>query len=511
MYKQKLILFGLITSVVLFFTLGSLLFIANKIELKSEKNISAQSLLFEYTELSNTSYRFFKQLTDEKIFSEDANQAEIRNKRQFINESLSIIKQIEESQQSIDPRLIQYQEQISLKIMDIDEQFQLVSMELNETQNKARLINILEVMIDQEFREIIDAAIKQQRTFVSLSNADIINLNDNIVLFAYVLLFLCAPYIIISCIRLFFSFYEPIVAIKEGTTSILNGNYEHPITEKLDSEFLSVAQLINELAKRLHIREQEIEQNHERLEETVRSRTIQLENANEKLQHADAERKKFLADISHELRTPLTIIRGEAQVSLRLKEANINDLNASLNVILSQSVALSQLVDDLLLLSRAENDGLTMSFISFDLLDCVQEEISIWQRKVKTRVFNFDLKELSDTSVIADRSRIQQALSILLDNANKYSDKDGTIEVSLSETRNVFELKVTDYGKGISESEQKQIFNRFVRFHRYEDGTGIGLAIAKTIVNAHQGTLTVYSKPGQGSTFTIKLPKRTME
>ncbi|MEM0910470.1 MAG: ATP-binding protein [Pseudomonadota bacterium] len=508
MYKKKLILFGLIASIVLLFTLGSLLFIANKIELRSKKNISAQSLLFEYTELSNTSYRFFKQLTDERILSEDANQAEIRNKRQFINESLSIIKQIEQSQKAIEPSLFQYHERISEKIMDIDQQFQLVSMELDDTENKARLINILEVMIDQEFREIIDAAIKQQRQFVSLSNADIINLNDNIVLFAYVLLFLSAPYIIISCIKLFNAFYHPIIAIKEGTTSILNGNYDHPITEKLDDEFLSVARLINQLSKRLQIREQEIVENNNRLEDTVNARTRELENANRKLKNADEERKRFLADISHELRTPLTIIRGEAQVTLRLKEAKIEDLNASLKVILSQSVALSQLVDDLLLLSRTDNNALNISLVRFDLLECIEEELGVWRRKIKARAFEL-YHDVREASVVADRSRIQQVLSILVDNANKYSDRDGAIVVKIEEEDRAFNVSVIDSGKGLSESEKKQIFKRFVRFHRYEDGTGIGLSIAKSIIHAHEGSLTVESMSGKGATFRFTLPKGT--
>ena len=224
-------------------------------------------------------------------------------------------------------------------------------------------------------------------------------------------------------------------------------------------------------------------------------------------QKTDSRRRQFIADVSHELRTPLTIIRGEAQVTLRMQSVSVDDFNQTLTSILEQAVSLSRLVDDLLLLTRAEMNQINLEVIPTKIMSLIASEVAKWQKLNPSRAITFEAStELNEQLVTIDIRRIQQVLAILCDNAIKYSKSDQPIDISLHRTDLLITIAIKDYGEGISAAEVDNIFERFVRFSKHSEGLGLGLPIAKAIIEAHDGSISVTSTQGQGSIFSISLP-----
>src|SRR5690606_18322852 len=154
---------------------------------------------------------------------------------------------------------------------------------------------------------------------------------------------------------------------------------------------------------------------------------------------------------SHELRTPLTIIRGEAQVTLRLQAASVLDYEETLRSILEQSVNLSRLVDDLLLLTRAEMHQLNLEIARIRIQPLLADELAKWQKLHAVRRYTLVADQVSGTSIVmGDSPRIQQVVSNLLDNATKYSPAGHPVEVSIRSTGNFATIAVIDSGEGIS-------------------------------------------------------------
>jgi two-component system OmpR family sensor kinase len=137
----------------------------------------------------------------------------------------------------------------------------------------------------------------------------------------------------------------------------------------------------------------------------------------------------------------------------------------------------------------------------------VVTEVAKWQRLYKDRdIVLCTSEQASATELRIDKPRIQQALSILIDNATKYSATGQPIDLSIVKHQTTLEISVKDVGEGISAAEIENIFERFVRFSKHNEGIGLGLPIAKAIVDAHGGHINVESIQGEGSVFTISLP-----
>lgn len=311
-----------------------------------------------------------------------------------------------------------------------------------------------------------------------------------------------------ACYWLFNQLYQPLIVIKNATTAIASDNYQQPIAEKLDDEFQEIASSVNQLALKLQEHEAAEASARRRLEFEVDQRTSELTKINLELTKIDARRRQFISDVSHEFRTPLTIIRGEAQVTLRLNSASQLDYKTTLESVLSQAVNLSRLVDDLLFLTRAEMNQLSLEKIPTDIEQLVESELIKWRRLYPHRKITLQ-SELNSihTYLLIDPSRVRQVLSILIDNASKYSGVNQAIDVSLSDNTKFIYLKVQDYGGGISAAEIDNIFERFVRFSKDKEGLGLGLPIARAIVEAHGGNIQVTSDQTIGSVFIIALPR----
>jgi two-component system OmpR family sensor kinase len=514
MYKRKLFYFGLTTALILILALTFTAVLAHLTRANLNQSNIGQSLLVEHEKLSSISYRLFKQLTDELIFGNNANQAFVRNKQALIVKSLNNIRQLElEQREALGVKFTQGSvedtdelEQIINSIID-EFKMLIVSANTSPLNQQEGLRSLLEVTIDNQFREAINSAVNRQSRVVAAINARIDTLNTAIVWFALCLGALSIPLIIYGCYWLFNQLYQPLILIRGATDAMISGHYHTPISEKLDDEFEGLATSINQLAARLREHEQNENKSRKHLEFEVEQRTRDLTQANLKLTNIDSRRRQFIADVSHELRTPLTIIRGEAQVTLRLQSPCESDYKETLTAILEQSINLSRLVDDLLLLTRAEMNQLNLEFASTDILPFLKAEVSKWQRRYEMREFELQIDTtLKNVMVMIDKPRMQQVVSILLDNATKYSPSVSPVKVEVKAIKSSLIISIRDFGEGISATEIENIFERFVRFSKHSEGLGLGLPIAKAIVEAHNGQITVESVPSEGTVFSIKLP-----
>lgn len=215
--------------------------------------------------------------------------------------------------------------------------------------------------------------------------------------------------------------------------------------------------------------------------------------------------QRLLADVSHELRTPLTSIRGNVDLMRYIGAAD----RESLDAIDEEAERMTRLVNNLLTLARAEVGGLPIRHERVDLdtvfLDVYNQAIML-NRPVKLLV-----KEVDQVRVLGDPDRLKQLILNLVENATKYTPAGGEVAISLTATSKVARVVVTDTGVGIPPDALPHIFDRFYRVDkaraRVQGGSGLGLSICKSIVDAHGGTISATSEVDVGSTFTVTLPR----
>jgi signal transduction histidine kinase len=225
----------------------------------------------------------------------------------------------------------------------------------------------------------------------------------------------------------------------------------------------------------------------------------------------EREKDEFLANISHDLRTPLGAIRMSIGAILANMPAALDQrLQRLLFTIDGASERMAKLVDDLLELSRLQAGRVHLQLSECDLRDLVSQISHTFDPLIEARHQHLELR-LPDTPVWVriDRERIERAVMNLLSNAQKYGRDGGYIRVTLSTEDDQALLAVADNGSGIAPSELARIFDRFYRAGdaALNQGSGLGLPIAKGMAELHGGSLHVSSELGQGSTFTLVLPR----
>jgi two-component system sensor histidine kinase CiaH len=227
------------------------------------------------------------------------------------------------------------------------------------------------------------------------------------------------------------------------------------------------------------------------------------------IEEAMEGQKRFTGDASHELRTPLAVIQTENEVALRDPSLSKKQAVDLLKSNLEEVGKLKALSDGLLRLASADNQQ--EEFQSVSLKKVASQAIERWQKAATDKAMKIST-DLKNVSVMGDHDSLIDLVSILLDNAIKYSPEKTQIKVETGAKDKSAWIKITDQGPGIKASELPHIFERFYRADqaRTKSGTngyGLGLAIAKKIAETHGGSLEVSSTLGQGSVFTVRLPK----
>ena len=226
-----------------------------------------------------------------------------------------------------------------------------------------------------------------------------------------------------------------------------------------------------------------------------------------KLQVTEEQRRDLMADITHELRTPLTVIQGNLEGML---DGVYSPDEARLKSLLEETQILERLVEDLRTLALAESGALQLRKEPTDLALLIGETVSAFRAQADTAGVKIVIQAETGAPLLdLDPERIRQVISNLIANALRYTPRDGAIHIGYAmlqtQTGKCAEITVADTGVGIAADILPQIFNRFYK-SRDLSGTGLGLPIARHLVEAHGGTITAESQVGQGTTIRIRLP-----
>ena len=229
------------------------------------------------------------------------------------------------------------------------------------------------------------------------------------------------------------------------------------------------------------------------------------------LRNLENIRKDFVANVSHELKTPITSIKGFVETLLEGAMEDKEDLERFLTIISKQANRLNAIINDLLTLSRLEQEDeereITRENTSMD--DIVESAIEVCRNEADKK--NMNIKVNGEKGITANISPalMEQALINLIDNAVKYSKSGSDVEIEITGRSEEVQIAVKDSGVGIDEEHLPRVFERFYRVDKARSrdlgGTGLGLAIVKHIVLLHHGTVNVDSTPGKGSIFTIRI------
>ncbi|MDX2249124.1 MAG: HAMP domain-containing sensor histidine kinase [Bacteroidia bacterium] len=252
-----------------------------------------------------------------------------------------------------------------------------------------------------------------------------------------------------------------------------------------------------------------------------RLKNLHLVNQREikKLKDLEAYRREFLGEVSHELKTPIFAVQGFIHT---LIDGAMNDEKVRVKFLkkaMKNADRLSNLVEDLLIITQAESGEMDMKIRKFPIYELVRDVMDSLEHKFNKKGRTISYRIISsgneDVMVIADRERIYQVLSNLVDNAVKYGDAGGTgngeVRIILTTSGDKMYVSVADDGPGIEAEHLEKIFRRFYRVDksrsREKGGTGLGLAICKHLIKMHGEQLTVESEVNKGTTFRFSLKK----
>lgn len=238
--------------------------------------------------------------------------------------------------------------------------------------------------------------------------------------------------------------------------------------------------------------------------------TININKMLDRMQAYTNQQKEFVEDVSHELRTPVAVLEGHLSMLQRWGKDDPEVLNDSINSSLQELKRMQSLIQEMLDLTRVEqidSEYLDQETEAKPLFTQVYNDFKMLHPDFAVN-FDDDIQEKSKVKIY--RNHLEQVLVILLDNAFKYSGDRKEINLSASTNEALLEFVVQDYGVGINKKDLKQVFNRFYRVDkarsRKRGGNGLGLSIAKRLIEVYKGTITVESVLGSGTVFRVELP-----
>jgi two-component system phosphate regulon sensor histidine kinase PhoR len=297
-------------------------------------------------------------------------------------------------------------------------------------------------------------------------------------LFAVTVLLVAAVFLV--SLYIFRKINPPLYEIRQGAERFARGEFERKLPDYQVKEISELATAMNQMGVKLD----------------------SLENL----------RREFVANVSHELKTPVTTIKGFTETLIDGAKDDPGDLDRFLGIISRQTDRLSNIIDDLLTLSRLESAPLSevLALDWHNLCEILASCRDVCQSRADKKAIHLHIVCNSPLRVHVDHSLLTQAIVNLIDNAIKYSPDNTIVEITAGVDANHIRIDVSDEGPGIMDVHIPRLFERFYRADKARSrklgGTGLGLAIVKHITNVHQGEVGVSSSVGNGSTFTILLP-----
>ncbi|WP_439893891.1 ATP-binding protein (plasmid) [Ralstonia sp. 25C] len=386
-----------------------------------------------------------------------------------------------------------------------DADFAGVWRELNQVFDMAR---------GRDLRELINGAIERQRRAVPIARAATERGLDRVRTQAITMAGLTLLAAIVLALHLGRRLQRPLDRLLDGVRALRAGALDHRVPLGSGDEFDRVAEGFNAMAAELQQHRADADAARRRLEDAVQARTSELRSAHDTLQRIDQRRRQLFADLGHELRTPTTAIRGEAEIALRGADKPAHEYRLALQRIVDDTKHLTGRINDLLLIAKAEADQLVMQSHPVNLPALLHDAADFAEALGAEHdvTVQLALPEQADALTLqADADRLRQAIVIVLDNAIRYSPRGSTVRMQCNVQADTVHIDIQDEGIGIDADELPQVFERFVRGRRARahraDGTGIGLSIARAIIQAHHGDITLESAPEQGTRVCIELPR----
>jgi signal transduction histidine kinase len=314
-------------------------------------------------------------------------------------------------------------------------------------------------------------------TWLIISTANALNSPDNLprlpAIFGLALLMFLSSTGIFIIGRSLRRATQPIEEMMDAAEHVANGDYSARVTERGPRDVRQLAHAFNSMSERLQLN--------------------------------DEQRRRLLADISHELRTPLTVIQGNLEGML---DGVYQPDEARLESLVEETRVMSRLIDDLRTLADADSGTLKLQREPTDLGLLINEVLASFRGQAQAGGVSLSVETAPDLPLIAiDPARIRQVLTNLIANALRYTGNGGSIRVQCELRDRAVEVVVSDTGRGIAEQDLPHIFERYTKSSDSR-GSGLGLAIAKDLVEAHSGTISAQSQPGQGTTIRFTLPTR---
>ena len=469
--------------------------------------------------LSLRANRFSEQIAEMLLFGE-AGRAEFEEAGRDLAASFTSLEGITRKELDFltDPeeRAIEREELALVAAMrDVTEDMHKTALDLLQTslvgrQDEARLryFDEIEENLDDRLQHLIDIAIADEEFEVRQVEGQVARLTNELIAAVAVSSSLAIVASLGAVMLLSRAVARPIARLIDGASAIGRGELAHRIAVEGRDELATLSGHFNRMAEQIEVQHCALLAHQSQLEQMVSERTAQLETANRRLKDLDRLRVLFLADVSHELRTPLTVLRGEAEVTLRTRAASQEDFRETLESVVHQAEEMGRLVDDLLFLTRAEADSLRFEAAPVPLQDVITEALVEGRVLVGAHGHQLVPSLPSEPLVVtADRQRLKQTALIAIDNAIKYSDPQSPVEIELRRDGRHALITVRSRGDAIPPEDLPYVFDRFYRgrHDQTKGGSGLGLSIAKWIVEKHGGTIHLTSGPKRLTELEIRL------
>ena len=278
------------------------------------------------------------------------------------------------------------------------------------------------------------------------------------------------------------------------------------VSDMLNKPILKITSKAKEMAKGNYEPDEEV-YNIKELDEL----TTTLNYAKSEIKNTDELRKDLMANVSHDLKTPLTMIKAYAEMA---RDINYNDKdkrNENLSIIIQEADRLNILVNDILNLSKLENNKDELTLEDYDLVEEVKSILNRYQIIKETENYKLILNAPEIAVVHADKNKINQVLYNLINNAINYTGEDLTVKINITENRNNYLVEVIDSGKGIDRKDIKQIWTKYYKDEKNHKrnvvGTGLGLSIVQNILVKHNFKYGVESTKNKGTKFYFYISK----
>ncbi len=229
----------------------------------------------------------------------------------------------------------------------------------------------------------------------------------------------------------------------------------------------------------------------------------------DELENSEAIKNDFISSVSHELRTPLTAIKGWSETLAAGYDEET--YRKGMTVITHEAGRLEGMVEELLDFSRIQNGRFTLQMANTDIIAELDDALLIYTDKAKKENKTINYAEPESLCVVyGDKNRLRQVFINVIDNAIKYTDPGGSVDISVEKGTSTMSIIVSDTGIGIAEADLPKVKAKFYKANSTRRGSGIGLAVADEIISMHGGTLDIASELGKGTTVTITLPLKQM-